>query len=229
MDSPVPARPHTQTDLRKASRFRVVVPVEVKWKDSDGKIISESAEAKEVSGSGGLLEMKSHPAPGVEIQLSNPATNEQAQARVSAVRRSKDGSFLGVAIQLLKPSETFWGVNFQLRKTSAQLAAIEDAIKAGGVDPRILRDFRDAVDYVRKTAWAVQEWQERQLKQHDPQTVVPLIISERIRRATQLSKAIAADMTAGDVTRESPGLRDFFKVIESVYVQVSSLLRSRAD
>ena len=228
MEEQVPARPQ-QAESRKASRFRVMVPIEVRWKDTSGKTVAESAEAKEVSGSGGLLHMKSHPAPGIDIQLTNPATNEQAQARVSAVRRAKDGSVLGVAIALLKPSETFWGVNFQLRKTSAQLAAIEDAIKTGGVDPRILRDFRDAVDYVRKTAWAVQEWQERQLKQHDPQTVVPLIISERIRRAGQLSKAISADLTAGDVTRETPGLRDFFKAVETLYVQVSSLFRGRAD
>ena len=229
MEGQVPARPPTQTELRRGARFRVVVPIEVKWKDSSGKTVIESAEAKEVSGLGGLLDMKSHPATGIHIQLTNPATNEQARARVAAVRRAKDGSLLGIAIELIKPSETFWGVNFQLRKTSAQLAAIEDAIKTGGVDPRILRDFRDAVDYVRKTAWAVQEWQERQLKQHDPQTVVPLIISERLRRATQLNKAISADVTAGDVTRESPGLRDFFKVMESIYVQVSSLLRGRSE
>lgn len=229
MEGHVPAQPPTQMELRRGSRFRVVVPIEVRWKDSSGKTVMESAEAKEVSGLGGLLDMKSQPAAGIEIQLTNPLTNERAQARVAAIRRGKDGRVLGVAIELLKPSETFWGVNFQLRKTSAQLAAIEDAIKAGGVDPRILRDFRDAVDYVRKTAWAVQEWQERQLKQHDPQTVVPLIISERLRRAGQLSKAISADVTAGDVTRETPGLRDFFKAVESLYVQVSNLFRGRSD
>jgi hypothetical protein len=229
MEGQVPSRPLTQAELRRGTRFRVVVPVEVLWKDASGRTVIESAQAKEVSGLGGLLDMKSHPAVGMDLQLTNPATNERAQARVAAIRRAKEGSMLGVAIELLKPSETFWGVNFQLRKTSAQLAAIEDAIKTGGVDPRILRDFRDAVDYVRKTAWAVQEWQERQLKQHDPHTVVPLIISERIRRAAQLSKAISADVTAGDVTRESPGLRDFFKAIESLYVQVSTLLRGRSD
>lgn len=226
MGGQVPAR--AQTELRKGGRFRVVVPIEAKWKDATGQIVTEAAEAKEVSGSGGLLDMKSHLAPGTEIKLTNPATNEEAEARVSAVRRGKDGSVLGVAIGFLKPTESFWGVNFQLRKTSAQLSAIEDAIKTGAVDPRILRDFRDAVDYVRKTAWAVQEWQERQLKRHDPQTVVPLIISERIRRGAQLSKAISADVTAGDVTHETPGLRDFFKAVESLYVQVSSLFRGHS-
>lgn len=229
MDGHVPARPVSQTELRRARRFRVVVPIEARWKDSNGKLNKEVAEAKEVNGLGGLLEMKSQPPVGSEIQLVNLESNEESAARVAAIRRTKEGAILGVAVELLKPSETFWGVNFQLRKTSTQLASIEEAIKSGGVDPRILRDFRDAIDYVRKTAWAVQEWQERQLKKHDPQTVVPLIISERIRRATQLSKAISADLAANDVTSETSGLRDFFKAIESLYVQVSSLLRGRSD
>jgi hypothetical protein len=229
MEGHTPARPPTQTELRRSKRFRVVVPIEVSWKDSSGKTVKESAEAKEVSGLGGLLEMKSRPVVGSHIQLINLVSNEEVNARVAAIRRTKDGGVLGVAVELLAPSETFWGVNFQLRKTSAQLASIEEAIKTGGVDPRILRDFRDAVDYVRKTAWAVQEWQERQLKQHDPYTVVPLIISERIRRAAQLCKAISADLVANDVTRETPGIREFFKAIESLYAQVASLIRSRAS
>lgn len=229
MQEQIPVRQTAQTDLRRGSRFRVVVPIEVQWRDSTGRTVKESAEAREVSGLGGLLAMKSHPVAGTHIQLTNLTTNEETAARVAAIRRTKEGGLIGVAVELLKPSETFWGVNFQLRKTSAQLSSIEDAIKAGGVDPRILRDFRDAVDYVRKTAWAVQEWQERQIKRHDPQTVVPLIISERIRRATQLSQAISADVTANDVTRETPGVRDFFKAIESLYVQVSSLFRGRTS
>ena len=46
----------------------------------------------------------------------------------------------------LVPNEAFWGVNFQLRKTTADLANIENAIGSGGLDPRILREFREAVD-----------------------------------------------------------------------------------
>lgn len=49
-------------------------------------------------------------------------------------------------------------MNFQLMKTSAELVEIEQAIQSGSVDARILKEFRDAVDYVRRTAWAVQEW-----------------------------------------------------------------------
>lgn len=229
MSAQNPGRPSTQTEQRRGNRFSVVVPIEAKWKDAGGKSVTESAEAKEVNGQGGLLQMKAYPGPGAQIAIRNLVSGEETQARVAAIRRAKDGTVLGVAVELLHPSETFWGVNFQLKKTSAQLAKIEEAIKSGGVDPRILRDFRDAVDYVRKTAWAVQEWQERQLKQHDPQTVLPLIISERIRRATQLSHAISADLATHDVTNETSGLKEFFRAIEGLYIQIGSLFRSHSS
>jgi hypothetical protein len=95
------------------------------------------------------------------------------------------------------------------------------------VEPSILREFRDSVDYVRKTAWAVQEWQERQLQQHDPQTVLPLLIIERIRRATQLNKAITTDLAAHGVTRETTGIDEFFRTVEGLYQRVADLFRDR--
>jgi hypothetical protein len=138
-----------------------------------------------------------------------------------------DGGSVRVAVELLAPSETFWGLNFQLRKTSAELAKIQQALKSGAIEPRILEEFRDSIDYVRKTAWAVQEWQERQLKKHDPQTVLPLLTAERIRRATQLSKAVTTDLAAHQVTRETPGMEELFRAIEGLYQSVADLFPDR--
>jgi hypothetical protein len=132
---------------------------------------------------------------------------------------------LGVAVDLLVPSETFWGVNFRLKKTSAELVRLNHIMQSGNIDPRILREFRDAVDYVRKTAWAAEEWQERQLQRRDPSTVLPLITAERIRRATQLSDAISADLAAHEVTSETTGMQDFFRAIERVYQHLKDLFR----
>jgi hypothetical protein len=111
------------------------------------------------------------------------------------------------------------------RKTSAELVKIEQEIKAGGIDPRILLAFRDSVDDVRKTAWAVQEWQERELQKHDPHTLLPLITSERIRRGTQLNKAITTDLETHEVTRETAGMDEFFQVVEDLYSRVAALFR----
>jgi len=217
----------TKPEQRRSRRFPVVVPVVVKWQEPSGEIFKEAAQAKEVNAQGGLLDMKTYPWVGGDLGLTNVLSGQTTQARLVGTRRSEDGAFLGVAVALVVPSETFWGVNFQLTKTGADLANIEAAIGSGGVDPRILREFREAVDCVRKAAWVVQEWQERQLQKHDPHTVLPLLITERIRRAIQLNKAIATDLAARELTGETAGLEELFQAVESLYQSVAELLRER--
>ena len=219
-------QPRPKTERRRSSRFPAVIPVEAKWQEPTGKVIREAAQAKEVNAQGGLLDMMIYPWAGGNLELTNLLSGESTHARLVGTRHSEDGAFLGVAVALVVPSETFWGVDFQLRKTSADLAKIEQIIKSGGVDARILKEFRDAVDYVRNAAWAVQEWQERQLQKRDPLTVLPLLSAERIRRATQLSKAITAELTAHEVTSETAGMGEFFRAIESLYQGVADLLQT---
>ena len=227
MDERTADQQRIKREQRRSRRFPVVVPVEVKWQEPSGKIFKEAAQAREVNAHGGLLDMKVYPWVGGDLELTNLLSGQSTQARVVGTARSRDGCFLGVAVALAVPNETFWGVNFQLRKTSADLANIEHAIGSGAVDPRILTEFREAVDYVRKAAWVVQEWQERQLQKHDPQTVLPLLITERIRRATQLNKAIATDLAAHELTSETAGLEELFQAVESLYQRVADLLKGR--
>ena len=224
MDKPDEGRARMK-EKRRGSRFPVVVFVEAKWQTLSGETVKETAQAMEVSALGGLLDMKAFARIGSELELTNLVSGETARARVVGTRLPKDGGVPKVAVELLQRSETFWGLNFQLRKTSAELVRIEQEMKVGGIDARILEEFRDSVDYVRKTAWAVQEWQERQLQKHDPQTVLPLITSERIRRATQLSLAITTDLADRQVTRETTGIRELFQAVEGLYPRVASLFR----
>lgn len=225
MDEQIADRQALRKEQRRGSRFPVIVPVEATWQDAAGESVKEAGQAREVNAQGGLLEMRDHPGVGRSLTLTNVLSAEATEARVVAIRRSQQGGIRGVAVELLVPNEAFWGVNFQLKKTSDDLVKIERAIKSGGVEPRLLREFRDAVDYVRKTAWAVQEWQERQLRKHDPQTVLPLVTAERIRRATQLSKTITTDLAAHDVTRETAGMEEFLQAIEGLHQQVADLFK----
>jgi hypothetical protein len=171
--------------------------------------------------------MKTYPAAGTQIELTNIATHETSQARVIGVRRGSDGRLLGVAVELSVPSETFWGRNLQLKKTCADLVRMEYEMRSGPFDPRILKEFRDAVDNVRKTAWAVQEWQERQSRRQDPLTVLPLLTAEGIRRATQLCDAITAGVAAHEVARETVGIHEFFQAVERVHQSLRDLFKDR--
>jgi hypothetical protein len=220
----ITAPPSPRTEQRRGSRFPVIVPVQAKWQDAGGRIVIENAQAREVNTQGGLLDMPNFPSVGSQLELTNLISGETYRARVVAIRR-KEGRVVGVAVELLIPSETFWGVNFQLKKTSAELQQLEHAIRTGGIDQRILMDFRDAVDHVRKTAWAVQEWQERQITHHDPQTLLPLLTSERIRRAAQLGNAIVSDLMTQEVTRETPGVDKLFDAVQRMHRLLHDLLK----
>jgi hypothetical protein len=134
---------------------------------------------------------------------------------------------LGAAVELLVPSDTFWGMNFQLKKACADLVKLEYDMRSGSIDQRVLSEFRDAVDNVRKTAWAVQEWQERQSRRQDPQSVLPLLTAERIRRATQLCDAIAAASAAQEVARQTVGIEEFFRAVERVHQSLLDFFKDR--
>src|SRR5258708_4941685 len=121
--------PATKTEQRRGSRFPVIVPVQAKWQEASGRIIIENAQAREVNMQGGLLDMKVFPSVGSQMELANLLSGETYRARVLAIRR-KDGRVLGVAVELLIASETFWGVNFQSRLLSGVLGtAPSDLIK----------------------------------------------------------------------------------------------------
>ena len=227
MAQPTANQPSSTPQKRRSRRFPFISPVEATWQEANGKVFREAGQATEVNAQGGLLEMKTYPAAGTQIELTNLVTHETSQARVVGVRRNSEGRLLGVAVELFVPSETFWGKNLQLKKTCADLVRLEYDMRSGPFDPRILREFRDAVDNVRKTAWAVQEWQERQSRKQDPLTVIPLLTAEGIRRATQLCDAVTAGVAANEVARETVGIDEFFRSVERVHQSLRDLLKDR--
>ena len=71
----------------------------------------------------------------------------------------------------------------------------------------------------------VQEWQERQITNHDQHTLLPLLTSERIRRAAQLGNAIVSDLTSREVTRETPGVDKLFAAVQRMHQLLADLLK----
>lgn len=113
----------------------------------------------------------------------------------------------------------------RLQKTTAELRELEQAIRAGDIDARVLREFRDAVDHVRQTAWAVQQWVELQAQHRDAYGVLTLLTAERIRRATQLSHDLAMDLDAGEVTFETEGVEKLFRAVQELFERLARLFK----
>ncbi|MGC1107359.1 MAG: hypothetical protein WA876_12555 [Candidatus Acidiferrales bacterium] len=212
-----PAEKSSGPEQRRSSRFPVVVPLEANWREANGAEFKEEAQATEVNAHGALLRMRNYPTMGVEAELTNLLTAQKARARIAAVRRTRSGEIQGIAVELLPPDESFWGLNFQLRKTSAELLRLEKGMKVAEIDPLILREFQEAVDFVRKTAWAVQEWRERQIQHRDPSTVLSLLTIERIRRATSLTHDLLEDLKTQEVGGRTEGVVELHQAVEKLH------------
>lgn len=208
-------------EKRSSKRFTLSVPLVVGWQESNGDSIEEPGTAIEVSAGGAVIEMARFPSAGTEISLLEKSCDQKITARVVRVQSKAGRGGYRVFVQLSRPGERFWGLDFRLKKSTADLVDLEQALTSGNTDPQVLREFRDAVDYVRKAAWVVQEWQERQSHSRDVSTILPLLMFERIRRTTQLCKVIAAEIQNHAACAESLGIEELSGAIED--------LRSRLD
>jgi len=80
-------------------------------------------------------------------------------------------------------------VSERLKAATDELQELEKLV-VSGCSPRVLSEFRDAVDSMRQTAWAVQQWTELQGQHRDPYSVLGVLSQERVRRATQIAKDV---------------------------------------
>ena len=217
----------SKVERRKAQRFPVSVPIEVSWRSPEGMALKEQAIARQVNANGGQLEMSSYPDIGSRITITNFLSAEAAEARVLATPQTREGVSHGIIVELIAPSESFWGVNLQVKKTSVELQKLENSLRSEGIDLRVLNEFRDAVDYIRTTAVVVQQLREQQMHGREDGEIALLLTAERIRRATNLCLEVTADMDAGRITAITKGLDDLYRSLEQTSDRLRHLLKSR--
>ena len=95
-------------------------------------------------------------------------------------------------------------VSVRLQSATSELHEVEALMASGDLDARILSDFRDAVNRVRTTAWATQQYAETKDTERDPSKVLSMLAGERVRAAYQLCRAIGQDLNRPDL-RFQPG------------------------
>ncbi|HXU48193.1 MAG TPA: hypothetical protein VN727_04040 [Candidatus Binatia bacterium] len=212
-------------EKRSSRRFALSVPLAVGWQEPNGESIEEAGIATEVSAGGAVIDMARFPSAGSEVSLLEKSSNQKIAARVVRVQ-NKAGRGYRVFVQLSRPGERFWGLDFRLKKSTADLVELEQALTSGNTDPQVLREFRDAVDYIRKAAWVVQEWQERQSHSRDVSTILPLLMFERIRRTTQLCKVIAAEIQNHAASAESLGVGELSDAIEDLRTRLDGVRKA---
>jgi hypothetical protein len=205
----------------------VAVPIEASWRNSDGIPVQIQAIAKQVNANGGFLEMSVYPTVGSRIALTNFLSAESAEARVLAVPNSREGVSHGIIVELIAPSESFWGVNLQVKKTGVELQKLEKSLQSEGIDFRMLSEFRDTVESLRTTALAVQQLREYQLKGKDEGEIIAMLVADRVRRATSLCHELVADIDTGKLSRETKELDELYDSLEQACDRLRHLLKAR--
>jgi hypothetical protein len=100
-------------------------------------------------------------------------------------------------------------------------------VPSSNCSPRVLSDFRSAIDNIRQTAWAVQQWIELQQQDRDPYSVLGILSVERVRRATQITKDLTIDLESMEVSLETGGLADLFSAVESLQLRLAPLFKKQ--
>lgn len=107
-------------------------------------------------------------------------------------------------------------------KSAEELRAIETLLTSdtADVDPRILAEFRNAVDHARQTAWAVQTWVEMRKQRRDPFTLMPLVEKRRIAQAVFLLKELLMDYQSTAISTETEGFGDLRKAVNEFHTSL---------
>ncbi len=82
-----------------------------------------------------------------------------------------------------------------IQSVTNELRQLEDLLMlVNDLDPRVLSDFRDVVNRVRHTAWAVHRYSEVIANENEPNPAGSILAGERIRTIRQLCKLVEADL-----------------------------------
>lgn len=105
------------------------------------------------------------------------------------------------------PAEGKTDITGRVYKSTEELRALESLMTSdtADVDPRILAEFRNAVDHARQTAWAVQTWVEMRKQRRDPFSLMPLVEKRRIAQAVFLLKELLMDYQSTSISAETEG------------------------
>jgi hypothetical protein len=101
----------------------------------------------------------------------------------------------------------------RLQKTDKELKDLQHSVKTGMIDVRVLMEFRQSIERARQASAAVQTWLEATQKGGDPFALLPRVMTERMKIATQLLLDVTKDIEGGDVDFDTPGLVEFQRAL----------------
>src|ERR1700674_3663401 len=89
------------------------------------------------------------------------------------------------------------------------------------VDFRVLRDLREAVEYLRSVTSAVQQWQELRVQGKDGYSVLEVLDRGRMDCATHLLRDLTADIDACELASDTKDFSRLAQAVERLYERMT--------
>jgi hypothetical protein len=112
----------------------------------------------------------------------------------------------------------------RLEKGITELQDLHELLLAGDLDPRILEDFRTALNRVRTAAWAAQQYVARRETNQDLGSVLSFLAGERIRATYQLCQAISDDLKQTDIEVQAGSLVQLHAATRALTEQMKGVI-----
>jgi len=115
-------------------------------------------------------------------------------------------------------------VRSHLEKGISELQGLHTLLLSNEVDPDVLADFRDALNRIRNTAWAAQQYIVRKETNQESTSLLSLLAGERIRAAFQLCQALSDDLKRTDVEFQRGSLVQLRQVTKTLTEQLKEAI-----
>jgi hypothetical protein len=112
-----------------------------------------------------------------------------------------------------------------LQSVTNELRRLEELLLlAEQLDPRILTDFRDVVNRIRHTAWAVHQYGELIADEKEPNPIGSILAGERIRTVCQLCKLLNADLGHSEIHLQDGQLLGLYNATQELGHRLRELI-----
>jgi hypothetical protein len=117
-------------------------------------------------------------------------------------------------------------ITSRLKKTDQELKDLQSSVRTGMVNVKILMEFRQAIEHARQATAAMQSWLEEQNRAGgDPFKLLPKVMTERMKIATDLLRDVTHDVESGDIDFDTPGLVELHQTLRTLLERMGRFFR----
>jgi hypothetical protein len=116
-------------------------------------------------------------------------------------------------------------ISVRLQHITNELREIHESLTSSETaDPRILTDFRDALNRVRNAAWAVEQLANSKTSQTDPMSVMSVLAGERVRVTYQLCKLVMGDLSNEEIRFKLGQLMELHEAVQELEKKLANAI-----